>query len=213
MVRDVGIIHIRPETDCSREILPHTLILPHGFLALFDKGLHAVLLDLLLAVEPQKFLNLKLDRKTMRIPSRLPRHHISLHGAVARNHILDDARQHMPDMRLAVCSRRSVIESVRLALPAAVHTLLKDIVVLPEFFYILFSVHKIQVCVYLIIHFFFSFHFFHCGAMFSSPPMHHLNGVLPCTGLCYRAWKFVSPHSHWASVSFCWHISSGCPCA
>jgi hypothetical protein len=46
------------------------------------------------------------------IPARLARHLIALHGAVARDHILDDAREHVTDVRLTVGGGRAVIEGV-----------------------------------------------------------------------------------------------------
>ena len=46
LIGDIGVIHVRPETDGPGEILPHPLILPDGFLTLLDKGLDPVLLDL-----------------------------------------------------------------------------------------------------------------------------------------------------------------------
>ena len=88
----------------------------------------------------------------MRVPSCLSRHHISLHGAVARNHVLDDARQHMADVRLAVCRRRSIIKSIGLALLTAVHAFPENVIILPEFLYIFFPVHKVQVGVYFVVH-------------------------------------------------------------
>ena len=60
----------------------------------------------------------------------------------------------MTDVRLAVGGWWSVIERVSLALLALLHTFLEDVIVFPELSYLFFSVHKIQVRVYFVIHFF-----------------------------------------------------------
>ena len=90
----------------------------------------------------------------MCIPSGFTRHIFSLHCLKSRDHILDRTRLHMTDMRLAVGGWWSVIERVSLALLALLHTFLEDVIVFPELSYLLFSVHKIQVRVYFVIHFF-----------------------------------------------------------
>ena len=61
--------HVRPEADRAGEILPHTLIFPHGLLALVDKRLQSVCLDLILAVQTELFLYLNLHRQTVRVPA------------------------------------------------------------------------------------------------------------------------------------------------
>ena len=50
LVSDVRMLHIGPEADDIGELLPHALVLPDRFAALLDERLHAVLLDLVLAV-------------------------------------------------------------------------------------------------------------------------------------------------------------------
>ena len=82
----------------------------------------------------------------MGIPAGLTRNHIPLHGAVSGDHILDHPGQDVADMGLSVGCRRSVVEHVGLSLTAAVDALFKDLLVLPEFLHLLFSVHKVQIC-------------------------------------------------------------------
>ena len=164
IVGDVRILHIRPEPDGIGEILPHSLIFPDTFLALFDERLHAVLLDLLLAIETKLLLDAQLDRKAVGVPASLSRHIFALHHVIARNHILDDARQDMTDVRLAVRRRRSVIKCVVWRALAGLQALSEDVILLPELVHLMFAVHKVQVCVYLVI----SHRIFPPGAPFSS---------------------------------------------
>lgn len=54
-------------------------------------------------------------------------------------------RQHMADMRLAVCRRWSIIKSKRIRALALVNRFLSDAMILPELFYFLFTLNKIQI--------------------------------------------------------------------
>ena len=145
LVGDVGMLHVRPETDDIGELLPHALVLPDRLAALLDKRLDAVRLDLLLAVDADGLLDLELDGQAVRIPARLPQNLLALHRGETRQHILDDARQHMADMRLAVRRRRAVVERERIAALALVDGLLRDVMLLPEFQDFLFPIHEIEV--------------------------------------------------------------------
>ena len=146
VIGDVGIVHIRPEADGLGEILPHALISPYALLALLDEGLQTVLLDLLLAVETQLLLDLQLHGQTVSIPSCLARYLVALHRAVARDHVLDDTRQDMSYMRLAVGRRRTVVEHVGVAALPVLDALLEDMLAVPELLNLFLALHKLQVC-------------------------------------------------------------------
>ena len=152
MIRNVRIIHVRPESDGRRKILPHSLVFPDALLAVLDKRLHAVLLDLLFTVKSKHLLYFQLYRQTMCIPSCLSRNHFPLHRLVTRDHILDDTRQHMADVRLSICSRRAVIEGIGFSFLAVLHTFFEDIIVFPELLDCLFMLYDIPVCKYFIVH-------------------------------------------------------------
>ena len=152
IVGNIGIVHISPETNGTGEILPHSLIFPYRFLTFLDERLQTVSFDLILAVQAQQFFHFDLDRQSVGIPAGLTRYHISLHGTITRDHILDHTGQHMANVRLAVCRRRSVIEHIgRAALPL-LDTLPEDIFVFPEFFDLFFTRNKILVFGYFLIH-------------------------------------------------------------
>ena len=134
-------LHVGPEAHCVGEFLPHSLVFPDALLALVNERGKTVLFDLLLAVQPQLLLHLQLHRQTVGVPSRLPGHHIPLHGPVPGNHVLDGAGFHMSDVGHAVGGGGSVVEGVDRPLPAAVHALFKNVVVSPELFDLFLPFH------------------------------------------------------------------------
>ena len=154
IVGDIGVIHIRPESDGAGELFPHALIFPYTLLALLHEGLDAVSLDLILAFDADLLLDFQLYRKTVGVPAGLSRHLVSLHGAVAGNHILDDSGQHMADMGLSVGRRRSVIKHVDRIILAVFDTLLENAVLFPELYDLLFFFHVISVRRDFVVHIF-----------------------------------------------------------
>ena len=145
VIGHVGLVHVGPESDRAGEVLPHTLIFPDALLALADKGIQSVLLDLLLPVQPKELFHLQLHRQPVRVPARLSGNHIALHGAVSGNHVLDHTGQHMSDMGHAVSRGRPVIKGVGRPLLSVFHTLFKDVSLFPEGLDLFFSGHKIQI--------------------------------------------------------------------
>ena len=61
----------------------------------------------------------------------------------------------MSNMRFTVSSRRSVIEGIGRAVLTLLHTLSKDIILVPEFEHLVLSFHEIQIGVNRIVHLFF----------------------------------------------------------
>ena len=145
MVGYVRCIHISPEADCAREILPHTLIFPHAFLAVADEGFEAVFLNLLLAVDAEHLFNLKLNGETVSIPACLTGYHIALHCAVSGNHILDNSGQNVTDVGFAVCGGRAVIEGVGGAALSGFDASLENLIFFPEFKHSFFSFDEIKI--------------------------------------------------------------------
>ena len=106
-------LHICPETNGVEEKSSHIpLYFQTLSLHLLNERLHTVFLDLLFSVQTKLLLYFKFYRKTVGIPSCLTRYHVTLHCTVSGDHVLDNTGQYMTDMRLAVCSWRSVIECV-----------------------------------------------------------------------------------------------------
>ena len=129
----------------------------YAFLTLPDEWLDSVLLDLILAIEAELLLYLELYRKSVCVPTGLSRYILTLHGLVSGDHILDNTCKNVSNVGLAVCRRRSVIESIGRASFALLNTLLKDPIVFPELLYFLFAFHEIKVSGYFtVLHFRFS---------------------------------------------------------
>ena len=147
----VGMIHIGPEAHGVGEILPHALVLPDALLAVLDKRLQTVLLDLLLAVQAH-LLHFQLHRKSVSVPACFSGNHVSLHSPVSGDHILDHAGENVADVGLAVGCGRPVVEHVGSSLGPRLNTLLKNVVVSPELFNFLLSVHKIEIRGYFVVH-------------------------------------------------------------
>ena len=152
VIGDIGVIHVHPEAHRAGEILPHALVLPDAFLTFIDERLQAIGLNLILAVDVQQLFHFQLHGQAMRIPAGLARHLLALHGLVAGQQIFDDAGQHMADVRLAVCRGRAVIENIRRSLAAGFHAFFKHMVFLPILLHFFFTVHKMKVCGYFLIH-------------------------------------------------------------
>ena len=143
VIGNVGVVHISPEANGAREILPHLLIFPNRLLAVTDEGLKSVALDLILSVDSKLLLNLKLYGKTVSIPACLTENSLALHRLVSRDHILDNAGKNVTDVGLSVCGRRAVEEGEVLAILADVNTSLKHAIFLPERARCLFSFNKV----------------------------------------------------------------------
>ena len=144
-IGDIRMLHIRPETDDIGELLPHALVLPDRLTALADERLHAVFLNLLLAIESQSLLDLELNRQAMRIPAGLAQNILALHGLIARQQILDDTREHMADMRLAIRRRRTIVKRKGIISLTLINRLLRDIMFLPELLNFPFSPDKVKI--------------------------------------------------------------------
>ena len=151
LVRDVGMLHIRPETDDIGELLPHALILPDRLTAFLDERLDAVLLDLFLPIDADRLLDLQLNGQPMRVPACLAEHLAPLHRLIARQHILDDARQNVPDMRAAVRRRRAVVERERIAALTLVNSTLCNMILAPKIRNSFLARSKIQIRIYFFV--------------------------------------------------------------
>ena len=144
LIGDVRMLHVRPIAYALGHALPLVLVLPDALLALADERLDAVLLDVLLAVHAEQFLDLQLDRQTVCVPPRLAQNVIALHRLVTRYDVLHNTRQYVTDVRLAVGGRRTVVEGeLGLAL-GRLYALFEDAVALPKLEHLLLSRAKIH---------------------------------------------------------------------
>ena len=152
IVGNIRVIHVSPETNGTGEIFPHSLVFPDALFTFVDKRCQTVFLDLLLTIQTQQLLNFQLYGKSVGIPACLTGNHISLHGTVSGDHILDGTGLYMTDVRLTVSGRRSVVEGIGFAFLTMLHTFFENVVVFPEFLDCFLAVYKIQACGYLLVH-------------------------------------------------------------
>ena len=128
----VGIIEVDPEPDALREALPLLEIRGDALAAQLVELGDAVGLDLPLAVDAETALDLQLDRQAVGVPAALARHAVAAHRLVAREEVLEDARDDVVRARAAVGRRRPFVEDVEGRVVAALEALLEDAVVFPE---------------------------------------------------------------------------------
>ena len=137
-------IHVGPVAHTLAHALPFALVFPDRFFAFLDKGLHPVLLDLLLAVQAQQLFHFQLYRQAVGIPSGLAQHLFALHGLIPGDQVLDGPGQDMADVGLAVGRGRAVVKGEALAAFPGVHRL-ANVVFLPEGLCLGLPGQKIQV--------------------------------------------------------------------
>ena len=128
----VGVLQIDPEAHPVDHPLPLALVLPDRLLAALHELLHAVRLDLRLAVDTDLLLHLQLDGKTVRVPAALTRDVEPLHRLVAGEEVLVDARHQVTEVRLTVRRRRSLEEDVTRTALRRLQRLLKRPSLLPK---------------------------------------------------------------------------------
>src|SRR5690606_17959611 len=91
-----------------------------------------LLLDLLLVEDAELLLDLVLDRQPVGVPARLAGRVVAAHGLVAREQVLEAAREHVVDAGPAVRGRGSLVEAETRAPLAAPDRLLEHRVLPPE---------------------------------------------------------------------------------
>ena len=128
----VRVVQVDPEPDALREPLPLREVGGHALLAERVELGDAVGLDLLLAVDAQAALDLELHRQPVRVPARLAGDAVAAHGLVAREEVLEDARDDVVRARPAVGGGRPLVEDEDRRVLAALEALVEDVVGLPE---------------------------------------------------------------------------------
>ena len=132
VVRDVRVLHVRPEGDPLRQLLEVAHVAIHALAALLVEPGDAVRLDLGLRVQPQLLLHLDLDRQAVRVPARLAGHAVAPHRLVAREQVLDDARHDVVHAGTPVRRRRPLVEHEQVLLGPFLDAAPEDVVLAPE---------------------------------------------------------------------------------
>ena len=130
--RVVGVAEVDPEADALGEALPLLQVRGDALAAELVELGDAVVLDLLLAVDAEAALDLELDRQAVRVPAGLARHAVAAHRLVAREEVLEDARDDVVRAGAAVGRGRALVEHVHGGVVAPFEALLEDAVLFPE---------------------------------------------------------------------------------
>ena len=152
VVSDVRVFHIHPVAHAVGHFLPLGLVLPHAFLALTDKRLDTVLLDILFAVHAELLFDFEFDGQTMSIPAGFTRGVIAFHRLETRDNILHDARENMTDMRLAVSGRGSVVEREFFAVLGLFQRFFENAILFPELQHFFFAADEIHIGIDFLVH-------------------------------------------------------------
>src|SRR5688572_2685291 len=132
-ISDIGVVKINPERDSVGELFPILNVREYRLATKLVKFIYAVFLDLMFAVETELLFNFNLNWQTMRIPATAARNVIATHGFIAREHILEDARQHMMHARFSVGGWRAFIKNIFGRALAMFNGLPEDLGVFPKF--------------------------------------------------------------------------------
>ena len=143
-VGHIGIFQVHPKGDAVGQFLPILDVGKDGLLAKLVEFVDAVFFDLLFVGEAKLLLDFDLDRQAVRIPAAAARDVIAAHDLVAREHILEGARQHMVHARLAIGGRRSFIKHILGSALALLDGLLEDLGLLPKLQHVFFHRSDIE---------------------------------------------------------------------
>ena len=131
-VGHVGVVGVDPEADALGHPLPVGDVAEHGLAALRVEGGDAVRLDVALVAQPQRALDLEFDGQAVRVPAAFAGRAVAAHGLVARDQVLEDARQHVVHAGRAVGRRRSLVEREQPLRRALLDAAPEDVVLAPE---------------------------------------------------------------------------------
>src|ERR1051325_8724613 len=122
---------VEPVADSFAQPLPVAAILEDALAAAPIKFGDADRFDLLLAADAELFLDLDLDRQTVRVPPRLASDAIPLHRAMTAEEILDRAGEDVMDAGAAIRRRRPLEEDPWLSALVLLQRLMEQVLCLP----------------------------------------------------------------------------------
>ena len=136
---DVRIIHVSHIGHSFTHFAPESGEHENRFTAFLIKFPDTVFFNVLFSVHTQVFFYLDLNRKTVRVPSRLTIDFEALHCLIAVDRVFQGSRHHVMDARFSVCSRRSFIKyKLRLSF-AGFHAFGQQIFFIPLFYLFLLN--------------------------------------------------------------------------
>jgi hypothetical protein len=129
--RAVRVFEVDPVGDPLGQ--PHPVVeeLEHRLAALLVELRDPVALDVGLRREAELLLHRDLDRQAVAVPAGLALDVAPAHGLVAREDVLEHAREHVVGARAPVGGRRPLVEDERLGALAAAERLVEDVALAP----------------------------------------------------------------------------------
>jgi hypothetical protein len=130
---EIGILEVDPKTHALGHGLPVGDVAQHRCATLRREVRDAdLLLDALLVEDAELFLDLVLDRQTVRVPTGFARTMEPAHRLVARIKVLEGAGQDVMNAGPAVGRRRSLVEHELRPRAPFRHDLAEDVLAAPE---------------------------------------------------------------------------------
>lgn len=130
--RAVRVVQVDPVAHAGRQLGERVGVPGHRLTALGVELGDAERLDVLLAVEAQLLLDRELDRQAVAVPAGLAADVIALHGAEAREDVLEDAGLDVVGARHPVGGGRALVEDPLGAALGLVEALGEDLALAPE---------------------------------------------------------------------------------
>ncbi|MBA7647670.1 hypothetical protein ES703_55447 [subsurface metagenome] len=136
--------HVNPEGNALRHCLPFFEVTKDALPAASVKFGNTVFLNLCLTGKAKFPFHLQLYRQAVRIPAGNAWGIIAFHCLIARDNVLEDARQHMMDARTAIRRGRSLVKGKAGTTLAILHAPFKDFILLPPAEYLFLNLWQIE---------------------------------------------------------------------
>ena len=130
--RLVVVVEVDPAAHARNRLAPFGDVLEHHRAALLVELVYAERLDLVRARDAKRVLREGLDRESVSVPPEAALDVLAAHRLVARDDVLDRAREEMPVMRKAGGERRPVVELVALSARVLHKGLLERLALFPH---------------------------------------------------------------------------------
>ena len=137
--RLVAVVEIHPARLAGDVFLPLVRVAQHRGRAVLVEGAHAHLFDASAVLDAQLLLRLQFGGQAVAVPAEDASDLLALHGLVARDDVLDVARQQVTVMRQAVGEGRAVIKDIFLVALAGANGFVEGAVLLPVLQHVLFE--------------------------------------------------------------------------
>ena len=137
--RLVAVVEVHPARLAGDVFLPLVRVAQHGGGAVLVEGAHAHLFDAGAVLDAQLLLRLQLGGQAVAVPTEDAGDLLALHGLIARNNVLNVARQQVAIVRQAVGEGRAVVEDVFLVALAGANGFVEGAVLLPVLQNVLFE--------------------------------------------------------------------------